>query len=156
MYYNRNDEPVEKPSNVLSKQRIAVYGIYIKDNKILLVKPTWNDKWDLPGGGIDKGQTKIQGLKKEFVVETGMEILDFDEKSFLEIETKFYADDLDIYFDSISYFYKINELSKSNSNLMDHEEISEVKYFTLDEIKQIRITDKHMKAINYFFENVLN
>ena len=53
--------------------RPSVYGILIKDNKVLLVKQ-FGDGYDFPGGGIDKHETVIDGLKREFWEETGFKV----------------------------------------------------------------------------------
>jgi ADP-ribose pyrophosphatase YjhB (NUDIX family) len=39
--------------------------ILIRDNKILLVKHTYQEHWYLPGGGIKKGETFEQAIRRE-------------------------------------------------------------------------------------------
>lgn len=56
---------------------IGVYGIYIKDNNILLIKKSrgpYRGMYDLPGGGIEQGETMEECLKREFMEEVGCEI----------------------------------------------------------------------------------
>lgn len=52
--------------------RPAVYGIIIKNNKILLSKQ-W-DGYDLPGGGVELGEHIEQALIREVKEETGFDI----------------------------------------------------------------------------------
>ena len=52
--------------------RPSIYGVLIKDNKVLLSKQ-W-DGYDLPGGGIKISETIEQALKREFFEEAGLKI----------------------------------------------------------------------------------
>lgn len=52
--------------------RPAVYGIIIRDGKILLV-PHW-DGYGFPGGGIEKGETLDEALAREVKEETGLSV----------------------------------------------------------------------------------
>lgn len=51
--------------------RPSVYAVIINDGKILLSKQ-W-DGYDFPGGGIEKGETIADALKREVKEETGLE-----------------------------------------------------------------------------------
>lgn len=54
---------------------LGVYGILIKNNKILLIKKArgpHKGKWDLPGGSIEFGEEPYETLKREFYEETGI------------------------------------------------------------------------------------
>ena len=50
----------------------SVYGVLIKDNKILLSKQ-WSG-YDFPGGGIEIHETVDEALKREFFEETGVKV----------------------------------------------------------------------------------
>lgn len=59
---------------------ITVKGIVILDNKILLlkrVKPSTDGLgfWELPGGGLEYGETPNQALIRELKEETGLDIV---------------------------------------------------------------------------------
>jgi len=53
---------------------IAVGALIIKGNKVLLHHRTDYDMWDLPSGGMKKGETVFQALKREVKEETGLNI----------------------------------------------------------------------------------
>jgi len=53
---------------------IGVRLILIKEDKILLVKHTYQDSWYLPGGGVKKGEIFEQAARREFKEELGGEL----------------------------------------------------------------------------------
>lgn len=62
------------------KFHITVKGIVVLDNKILLlkrVKPSTDGLgfWELPGGGLEYGETPNQALIRELKEETGLDIV---------------------------------------------------------------------------------
>jgi ADP-ribose pyrophosphatase YjhB (NUDIX family) len=55
--------------------RTGVYGVTILDSKILVVQQkqgVHEGKFDLPGGGIEPGETIEEALRREFQEEVGM------------------------------------------------------------------------------------
>ncbi len=70
------------------QQRVAVYGICLngtpgeagdgKGTRVLLVRAapylTVAGQWFLPGGGLDHGEDPVDGLRREFHEETGLEV----------------------------------------------------------------------------------
>ncbi|HIA92087.1 TPA: NUDIX domain-containing protein [Candidatus Saccharibacteria bacterium] len=65
--------------------RPSIYGIVIHEGKILL-SPQF-EGYDLPGGGIELGETHIQAVEREVKEETGIEATF---QSFVGFETSFY------------------------------------------------------------------
>ncbi len=55
--------------------RKSLYGMYIKDNSVVMVQDATSKKWEFPGGGIEEGETELAGFKREFKEETGMELV---------------------------------------------------------------------------------
>ena len=62
-------------------RRIGVYGLIIKEDKIILIKKKtgpYDGKLDLPGGSIEFGETPSETLKRELQEEVGINILDYN------------------------------------------------------------------------------
>ncbi|WP_435354307.1 NUDIX domain-containing protein [Emticicia sp. SJ17W-69] len=58
--------------------RVRVCGVCVENGQILLVchRPILGEKdyWCPPGGGVDRGETAEEALKREFLEETGFEV----------------------------------------------------------------------------------
>lgn len=62
-------------------RHIGVYGLIIKEDKIILIKKKtgpYDGKLDLPGGSIEFGETPSETLKRELQEEVGINILDYN------------------------------------------------------------------------------
>ncbi|MBQ2873527.1 MAG: NUDIX domain-containing protein [Bacilli bacterium] len=62
-------------------KHLGVYGLIIKDNKILLIKKVtgpYDGKLDLPGGTIEYCEKPEDTLKRELMEEVGIEIKDYE------------------------------------------------------------------------------
>lgn len=61
--------------------RVSVVGLFIDNQEVLLlhqITPPEPDCWDLPGGGLEPGETLFTGLKREIQEETGIEEFSVD------------------------------------------------------------------------------
>jgi 8-oxo-dGTP diphosphatase len=50
--------------------RPSIYGILVKDNKILLIEH--ERYYNFPGGGVSLGESPLDALRREFIEETGL------------------------------------------------------------------------------------
>ncbi|MBN2566545.1 NUDIX hydrolase [Candidatus Woesearchaeota archaeon] len=60
------------------RQGVAVGGMCIEEDRILLVRRSQNDTgpglWEIPKGALEWGEDPIEGLKREFLEETGLKV----------------------------------------------------------------------------------
>ena len=64
----------------MRRTHLGVYGIAIYDDKVLLIKKAegpYIGLLDLPGGGLEFGETPEQTLVREFREEAGLDITDY-------------------------------------------------------------------------------
>jgi ADP-ribose pyrophosphatase YjhB (NUDIX family) len=70
----------------------GVQGILERDGRVLLARRGRQPRlghWDLPGGFLDEGEHPVDGLRREFLEETG---LDIEPARFLRIDIEPYGD----------------------------------------------------------------
>lgn len=84
---NRFHEEVEMSIDSLSF-RPSVYGIVIRNSDVLLVPAT--NGYDLPGGGLELGETLRDGLVREIKEETGYAV---DVQRFVDCRDSFFTFD---------------------------------------------------------------
>jgi 8-oxo-dGTP pyrophosphatase MutT (NUDIX family) len=146
IFFDRCGRKKIKPNNQKILKRISAYGIAIKDGKILLVRPSWKKELDLPGGGIEHGETLTRGLIREFHEETGF-LVTPAKKPFAVKTQAFYAEDLDKYFDSKQYFFRVTIIEHDNSWKMDKKEIRKVIWVDIKKLNDINLKDTYLDII---------
>jgi len=148
MYRDRKGNYHKKPENILAKKRESAYGIFIQNSKILLVKPSWIDIWEFPGGGKDSNENLCDALERELLEETGFEIIEFEKNPISVINTKFYADDLDEYFDSQMSFFMITKLGKQDKKLINSTEIIDLQNISISELNKKNMNNIHLDILD--------
>ncbi len=59
----------------LPRKRVHVAALIFNElGRILLVKPSYKDKWSLPGGSVEAGESPLAGCVREAQEETGIVI----------------------------------------------------------------------------------
>lgn len=75
-YLKKNLKTEVDDAIVTEVTRLGVYGVSMKDGKMLLVrqkKGRYSGKLDFPGGGIEFGESPEQALRRELAEEVAME-----------------------------------------------------------------------------------
>ncbi len=118
--------------------RPSVYGIIIKDEKVLLSKQ-W-DGYDFPGGAIELGETIHEALIREIKEETGLEVA--VEKSLLVIDSFFRLPVSNKYVQSILLYYLCHVVSgKISTNFSSKEEkayLGNPEWIDLSELNRLK------------------
>lgn len=111
-------------------QRTSVYGVLQNENGVLLVRDRTrtDEKWDLPGGGIDLGEELVDALRREIDEETKLQVVGEPIK-ICEFTEYFYDVDTNRGWESTRHFYKVafSGIPQLDGN---NDDIDEGRFFT--------------------------
>ncbi len=129
--------------------RIRVCGILEKDDEILLVKHTKNNKeyYLLPGGGVDHGEDFKTSLKREFLEECNL-VIDVENMVFISegIAPNGGRHIVSIYF-KVSYVSGELQVGEDEGNLIG------VEYIKKSDLDNITLYPNTKKELKEYFEN---
>lgn len=54
--------------------RNSVYGVMAQNGCVLMVQDSKSGRWELPGGGVESGESELEALMREVLEETGLHI----------------------------------------------------------------------------------
>ena len=58
----------------MSRPPVAAGALFFDEaSRILLVKPTYKEGWDIPGGYVEPGETPVEACRREVAEEPGLE-----------------------------------------------------------------------------------
>lgn len=116
----------------LSQKRVAA-GILLfnENNELLLLKPTYKERWTIPGGVIEENEFLVDGLKREIKEEIGIEV---EIKNLLVVDSKIIkeGDHID---ESLQMIFSSQVLANKQIKKirLAKDEISEFKFVSWEE-----------------------
>lgn len=63
---------MEYPADKFATPRLASGALFIDRDKILLVRKTYGNHWDIPGGYVDPGESPASACEREVLEELGL------------------------------------------------------------------------------------
>ena len=113
----------------------AVIGVIQKDNKYLLTHrhepnhPDVHARWQLPGGGVEYGESLLTALRRELMEEVGIEIINpvYIPVPFQKITPRFHA----------IFNCFICNMKDEKAEIKLNEEADTYGWFTQDKIKEL-------------------
>lgn len=126
--------------------KVVTGGVLEKDGKFLLVQENQNickGKWNVPAGGLDENESLIDGAKREIYEETGCKV---EITGVLEIVNEI-LEGVNV----ICFFFDTKIIDEDIK--IDGDEISNVKWFTYEEILSMK---GKLRADGYFLSTIKN
>lgn len=146
IFFDRTSKQIIKPEEREVKDRLAVYGLLIRNSQLLLIQPVHSDNWELPGGRVDDNESEDETLKREISEEVGFNISKIGKCVFAR-QQNFYADNIDQFFNSAQKFYMIDEFEENDDAPLDKSEIKDTKWFPIDDDLKNIIRDNQIEVI---------
>ena len=125
--------------------RVSIKALVFNENREILLCQEKNGKWDLPGGGIDHGETPQEALKREVMEEMGVEVSEVSDSPcmFLSVLT-----DLGFWAANILFQAKIKSL-----NITPSEECQKVGFYSLEAIAHLNTYPNIQKMREQILKN---
>ncbi len=121
--------------------RKSNYGLIVHQNQILLVKDARSHKWEIPGGGVDEGETDQQGLLREMKEETGLDA-DLSQMELIESVKGYYKPlDLEVPWKTDRNYYQIGVKNPDGEILTqgNGDDISHCQWVEIDNLDSLEI-----------------
>jgi 8-oxo-dGTP pyrophosphatase MutT (NUDIX family) len=145
LFKDRTGVPHIKPPWAALYHRSSVYGLAGDKKGIIVVKPTWNGLWELPGGGLDMNEEVRRGLNRELCEETGYQFRTMDPDPLAEWTEHFYADDEERFYESHCGVYRISGLTYRG--MLPNNEIEDICRMPLDQLNRDNCKERFLKVL---------
>jgi 8-oxo-dGTP diphosphatase len=125
--------------------KIAQKVIIEKDGKVLIVRHPNSDKWEIPGGRLNKGELPEDGVKREVLEEIGAEI---QLRGLVHANTFVH----EIEGDHLTLYYSATLANPDNEFVLEKAEIAEVKWIDQTQYEEQALWPDIQEAIEIFFK----
>ena len=129
-------------------KHLGCYGLLMEVNKILLIKKKtgpYDGLLDLPGGSLEFGETPEVALKREFMEETGLDIIKYELYDANSVKVKWkYDTDTNIMVHHVGIFYKIldykNEIKKNINIDSKNDDSLGAEFYEISKLKKEKVS----------------
>jgi 8-oxo-dGTP diphosphatase len=129
-YQRRGGEPMNDPTEKFATPRLAAGALFICDNKVLLVRKTYGNRWDIPGGYVDRGESPASACERELQEELGLK------RSIRRLLAHDWAPDHSEG-DKMFYVFDCGKLGKDEQNIrLDQIEIDGTQWVLIEELQE--------------------
>lgn len=61
------------PTEKFATPRVAAGALFVDGDRVLLVRKTYGNRWDIPGGYVDRGESPAAACRRELREELGLD-----------------------------------------------------------------------------------
>lgn len=119
---------MEDPSAKFAASRLASGALFVDRDRVFLVRKTYGNRWDIPGGYVDRGESPASACEREVREELGLE------RTVKSLLVHDWAPN-DVEGDKILYIFDCGELGKDERHVrLDSMEIDAVEWVPIGDI----------------------
>lgn len=124
--------------------RLASGALFVRNAEILLVRKTYGNSWDIPGGYVDRGESPASACEREL-----REELDLD-RSVRRLLVHDWAPS-DAEGDKILYIFDCGELGEDEQNIhLDGIEIDKLEWVNVDHLSDY-VIERLVRRLTYAY-----
>lgn len=123
--------------------RQGVYAVVTQADAVLLVRKTrgpFTGAWDLPGGGIESGETHEAALRRELREETGQRLGDFAFLTEMQHEELWYPDGKAEYLTLVGIIYRATRSGSEITPLPDAGDVNRAEWHNRATLPNLPLT----------------
>lgn len=148
-----NDNEHEIPEGKSFLWRPSAYALINEDNKVLLIKSGFHGKWELPGGGVDLGESLEECVVREAFEETGYKIKLMSNIPFYVDSAFFCLPHLDKYYQTIRLVYEAGILEAGREGPIDGDkEVLDVRLIKREDLGRYEFNSLTSSVLKRFFK----
>jgi 8-oxo-dGTP pyrophosphatase MutT (NUDIX family) len=153
IFPDANGKPYCLPQDEKVHWRISGYAVALREEKILMVTPSWSPLWELPGGGIEEKEMILDGIRREFYEETGYQVGFPSKTPFHVSERNFYHRHEEKFYHSIVMVYVAEITSEEGGTPKpppeEWDEIRKIEWVSINELSDENCHSTIWPALSY-------
>ena len=142
------------PNNKQWERRVGVYGICVRDGKILVIEKRrgpYRGRYDLPGGKIESGESLFETIRREVLEETGFSVESAESLGLCEFLVPWNSPGGE-YLHHISLFFAITIHSTPPTNLasFDGQDSAGSAWIPIDQCTEGNVSPLVTQAVRWY------
>lgn len=152
LYFDDRNLPVEKPPGNAAVQRVSAYAVVLRAGAVLLVRGHHSGMWELPGGGVEEGETFAECVAREGMEETGHAISVADPRPVAAVQNNYYSRSCETFFRATIIVFRATVADAVAPAAFDAAEIAEAAWVPIGSLRLEEVHPVFREAVRLELE----